>query len=66
VAADHEELQMTTTAEPARVITDREIGAAELQVAVNQVRGVPTPQWILDLANFKLDRTKLVIPPTAA
>ena len=42
---------MTTTAAGKNpVITDREIGAAELQIAINTRRGESTPQWIRDIA----------------
>lgn len=58
---------MTTTATgPARVITDREIGAAELQMAIDARRGTATPQWIRDLANVKLKRAVVAPPWTAA
>jgi hypothetical protein len=61
------ELQMTTTAaEPARVITDREIGAAELQMAINARRGTATPQWIQELAHLKLKRAAMTLPGAAA
>ena len=45
---------MTTTAETAHVITDREIGAAELQVTLDQLEGRTTPEWVRDLANVRL------------
>ena len=42
---------MTTTASRKNpVITHREIGAAELQIAINTRRGEATPQWIRDIA----------------
>ncbi len=40
---------MTTTAETAHVITDREIGAAELQVTLDQLEGRTTPEWIREI-----------------
>jgi uncharacterized damage-inducible protein DinB len=53
---------MTTIAETARVITDREIGAAELQVTLDQLEGRTTPAWIRDLAKVRLTRAQLLIP----
>ena len=57
---------MTTPAPAPRVITDREIGAAELQIAINTRRGESTPQWIRDLANVELPRPPMVLPRTTA
>ena len=53
---------MTTTVDQAHVITDREIGAAELQVTLDQIEGRTTPQWVRDLANVRLTRAPLPIP----
>ncbi len=57
---------MTTTAETAHVITDREIGAAELQVTLDQLEGRTTPAWIRELAKVRLTRAQLLIPRPAA
>ena len=57
---------MTTTAETAHVITDREIGAAELQVTLDQLEGRTTPEWIRDLAKVRLTRAQVLIPRPAA
>ncbi len=57
---------MTTSVEHARVITDREIGAAELQVTLDQIEGRTTPQWVRDLANVRLSPTPGAVPRPAA
>lgn len=57
---------MATTAAAAQVITDREIGAAELQVTLDQLEGRPTPKWVRDLANVRLQRTPIAVPRPAA
>ena len=65
---DHRELKelnMSTTADAStQTITDREIGAAELQVAINTRRAESNPQWIRALANVRLPRPALVVPRT--
>ncbi len=43
---------MTATAST-RPITGREIGAAQLRVTLDEIRGDETPQWIKDLARSR-------------
>ncbi len=43
---------MTATAST-RPITEREIGAAQLRVTLDEIRGYETPQWIQDLARSR-------------
>ena len=57
---------MTATVDQHRVITDREIGAAELQVTLDQIEGRTTPQWVRDLAKVRLTRAPVAIPRPAA
>ena len=51
---EEEETAMTATAST-RPITEREIGAAQLRVTLDEIRGDETPQWIQDLARSRTD-----------